>query len=124
METSCFWRFIKDPENPRLVAITAAPPKWYKGRCYPALAPRWKMLMMDETTYRKEYRKMLDRLNPKKVFEDLGADAILLCWEHDGNNCHRRIVAEWLEEKLGVRIEEIPFKAGEKQKKPRQLALF
>ena len=32
------------------------------------------------------------------VAEELGPDAILLCWESFNVRCHRRLVAEWLEE--------------------------
>lgn len=90
----------------RLVSIALFAPWAYQGRRYPALAPRREMLTMDEATYRVEYQKILDNLDPRKVFEDLGEDAILLCWEGSGEFCHRRLVAEWLEEHLGVMVPE------------------
>ena len=43
-----------------------------------------------------------------EVFEDLGEDAILLCWEAPGKFCRGRLVAAWLEEKLGVQVPELP----------------
>jgi hypothetical protein len=110
MVTSCFSRAAKDENiNPlNLVAICLYPPKWYKGRTYPALAPRREMLKMDEATYRVEYQKILDALDPRKVFEDLGPDAILLCWEAPGKFCHRRLVAGWLESHLEKLVPELP----------------
>jgi hypothetical protein len=46
--------------------------------------------------------------DPQKVFEDRGEDTILLCWEAPGKFCRRRLVAAWLEEKLGVQVPELP----------------
>jgi uncharacterized protein (DUF488 family) len=66
------------------------------------------MLKMDEATYRAAYQEILDRLDPRKVFyDDLGEDAILLCWEKPGEFCHRRLVAEWIEAALGVKVPEM-----------------
>jgi len=39
------------------------------------------------------------------VYEELGENAVLLCWEKDGF-CHRHLVADWLQEKLGIEIKE------------------
>ena len=61
------------------------------------LAPRREMLKMDEATYREKYQTILDNLDPWKVYEDLGENSILICWEAPGKFCHRRLVAEWLE---------------------------
>jgi uncharacterized protein (DUF488 family) len=65
------------------------------------------MLKMDEDTYREEYQKILDNLDPRKVYEDLGKNSILICWEAPGKFCHRRLVAEWLEKHLGVTVPEL-----------------
>ena len=110
MQTSNFSRICsqQDGFGSSSVSIALRAPKWYRGRRYPALAPRREMLKMDEATYREEYRKILDKLDPPKVFEDLGKDAILLCWEAPGKFCRRRLVPAWLEEKLGVQVPELP----------------
>jgi len=65
------------------------------------------MMTMDEASYREAYQKILDGLDPQEVFEDLREDAILLCWEAPGKFCHRRLVAEWLEKSLGVKVPEL-----------------
>lgn len=49
---------------------------------------------------------MLDSLDPAKVLQDLGEDAILLCREKAGEFCHRRLVTAWLEESLGIEVPE------------------
>jgi len=115
MFTSYFWRFHLH-HYPCLVSIAWKTPEWFKGRCYPALAPKSKMLKMGEEEYRQKYRAILDRLNPRKVYEDLGQDAVLLCWEQPGEFCHRRLVAAWLEAALGVTVPELPGNYNPHQK--------
>lgn len=62
----------------------------------------------DENFYTKQYHKeVLDKLNPQEVYEELGQDAILICWEGTGKFCHRHIVAEWLSTNLGVEVIEL-----------------
>jgi len=99
-------------EDPRAVSI-ARYPMFFKGRrCY-ALAPSaalfraWKAGAVSNEDYRERfYQETLSRLNPYDVFQDLGVDTILLCWCAPGQFCHRRIVAGWLEEALGIKIPE------------------
>jgi hypothetical protein len=71
MHTSSFWRFHM-MRDPRLVSIALKAPEWFKGRRYPALAPREDMLHMEEEEYLPEYQAILDRLDPRQVYEDLG----------------------------------------------------
>ena len=61
----------------------------------------------------QEYRKQLDALDAKQVAEHLGPNAILLCWESFNVRCHRRLVAEWLEEKLGIVVPELDHERPE-----------
>ena len=52
-----------------------------------------------------ELKPALSKLDPATVYADLGEDAVLLCWEENsGAFCHRRRVAEWLGETLGVLV--------------------
>jgi len=67
----------------------------------------------DPELFNSEYRKQLATLDPRQVAEDLGSDAILLCWESFNVRCHRRRVAEWLEEKLGIVVPELGHERGE-----------
>lgn len=73
----------------------------------PLAPPRWLLNAKDPELFDREYRKQLDALGAKQVAEDLGPDAILLCWESFNVRCHRRLVAEWLEEKLGIIVPEL-----------------
>jgi hypothetical protein len=45
-------------------------------------------------------------LDPRELYEALGEEAVLLCWEKPGEGCHRRLVAEWFEASLGVVVPE------------------
>jgi uncharacterized protein (DUF488 family) len=105
LETS---NFAKSSKDPNAVAISQGIPKWYTGRRYLALAPSWALVKVeDEALYRRLYHEqVLSKLDPLAVFDELGPDAVLLCWEAPGKFCHRRVVAEWFEEALGVTVNE------------------
>lgn len=97
---------------PNLVSISQGVPKGIPCRVYKALAPTWEMIKRyhkdrDEQAYIKEYAKILAKLDPHKVYEDLGGDAILLCYEKPGEFCHRHLVADWLSKELGLNIVEL-----------------
>jgi hypothetical protein len=109
MKTSYYYKKAKDPNA---VSIAAKAPTWFKGREYKKLAPKYWFFQKykkdgDEDFYTEQYYKqVLDKLNPKEVYEELGKDAVLLCWEASDKFCHRHIVAEWLSYRLGVKVEE------------------
>jgi len=73
----------------------------------PLAPPRSLLNAKDPELFDREYRKQLEALDAKQVAVDLGPDAILLCWESFNVRCHRRLVAEWLEEKLGITVPEL-----------------
>ena len=85
-------------------------------RRYPALAPTREMMRMTEAQYRDIYfRDIVGPLDVQVVWDELhqlaaGAEPVLLCWEKPpfsaANWCHRRIVAEWFADQLGVDIAE------------------
>ena len=102
---------IRDPEA---VAVSLGVPKFYRGKRYMPLAPpRWLLKTKDPELFDLEYRKQLDSLNAKQVVEDLGPNAIILCWESFNVRCHRRLVAEWLEERLGIIVPELEHERAE-----------
>ncbi len=104
------------------VAISQGVPEWYKGRVYKVLAPPWWLVKeKDFEKYKREYWKILSRLDPEDVYRELGEDAVLLCWEKDPTNCHRRIVAEWFKETLGI---DVPELGTESEEKFEQISLF
>lgn len=80
------------------------------------LAPTSDMLKIENAAeYESVYReRILAKLDPKKVYSDLGENAVLLCYEkwddiRTGKKfCHRRIIADWLEESIeGTEVKEL-----------------
>lgn len=107
MKTS---NFAKCAGNPTAVSISQGVPKWFRGRQYKKLAPSWAMVRLkDEAEYVRQYKALLAKLDPREVVMELGMDAILLCWEKPGEFCHRRLVAEWLQEHLNIEVPEVGF---------------
>jgi hypothetical protein len=45
-------------------------------------------------------------VKPDEVVDEVGNDAILLCWCPPQTKCHRRLVADWIETELGLYIPE------------------
>jgi uncharacterized protein (DUF488 family) len=101
--------FIKAGHDENAVAISRGVPKWYKGRRYMKLAPSWNLIKEPNAKVytRRYYEEVLDKLDPRVVVEEIGENAILLCWEWDQEFCHRHIVADWLRDKLGIIIDEV-----------------
>jgi hypothetical protein len=69
--------------------------------------------------YKNIYQKQLDCLDAEKVYEwilsetfiiDAPCEPILLCYESsktlDAKPCHRRLVAAWFEQELGIDVPE------------------
>ena len=106
-------------KDPKAVGISRGKPWWFRGRSYDALAPTQEMLAQwradfaaakeDEAhaAFDAAYGAQLAQLNPAQVAHDLGDGAIMLCWESFNIRCHRRLVAEWLEQALGIEIPEV-----------------
>ena len=113
--TGYFGAIKKYPLNLRFISI-ARFCRFWQGEKYPDLAPPPELLKIkDCETYAVLYHeRVLDRLDPQKVYADLGDTAVLLCYEkwadvQSGKAfCHRRLVAEWLEENIdGLRVNEL-----------------
>lgn len=87
--------------------------RYWSGRTYAPLMPTWDIINIeDPEEYERVYReKILDKLDPLQVYNDLGEDAILLCHEsaakiESGEQfCHRTMVARWLEEQLWLQYD-------------------
>ena len=108
MKTSNFKTYKGD----KGVAICIYPPiDWMDAR-YPALEPdrqtffAKKADQITEEQYEQQYReRVLSKLDPQKIYDTLKGQ-VLLCWENPGEFCHRRIVAKWIEENLGIEVPE------------------
>lgn len=110
------------------VAICIYPPLDWQGEQFPSLAPDRQTFFakkaneIDEKEYEKQYReRVLSKLNPDKIY-DMFSNKVLLCWEPPGEFCHRRIVADWLMEELGIEVPE--WKLGDDDPKDNVKPLF
>ena len=119
MQTSSFFTYKGDAG----ISIAIYSPPEFDGPEFPALAPPRQLLyakkagQVDEKGYVEWYkREVLENLDPHKIYNML-RDNVLLCWEPPGKFCHRRIVAEWIEENVGVRVPEWSPKTGEAKSK-------
>lgn len=114
MKTGCF----KTYAGPGRICIARYAPRGTPPgfRIHSALAPRADMLKMSRERYVPIYRSILAALDPQEQWDILHDKAgdhepVLLCWEKPPFNarnwCHRRLVAEWFGETLGVTVPEI-----------------
>jgi len=108
MKTSCFKYYTGDMG----VAICIYPPIDWTGLRFPALEPQRssfyaiKKYQITKEEYEKQYREnVLAHLDPHFIYKIFERN-VLLCWEEPMEFCHRRIVAAWLEENLGIEVPE------------------
>lgn len=99
------------------ISIAGKAPSFYHGIEYKKLAPkyeffiRWKRGEINNFEYVEQFNKfVLSTLNQNQVASELyelsgGKDLILLCYEKQGDFCHRHQVADWLEEAY-IRVDE------------------
>jgi hypothetical protein len=96
--------------NPDAVSIARYTP-WWKGLRYLALAPSADLLKrykagLPWSDYCQEFNAYLATLDARKVWNELH-DKILCCYEKPGQNCHRHLVARWLEDAIGIEVKEL-----------------
>ena len=91
----------------------------FKGKAIPELAPKrafWDQYTRDigkipqelNTKFyiREYYRQVLLKANILELLKD-ETDPILLCYEKEGEFCHRHILAEYIELTYGVEVRDI-----------------
>jgi hypothetical protein len=108
MQTSYFAKY----KGVNGISISLSSPYWFKGKRYRRLAPPWELLKKykidgDKEYYIKTYtEQVLSRLDAKQTYNDLGSNAVLLCWEKPEDFCHRHLVAKWFKNELGIEVPE------------------
>ena len=98
------------------IGICCYPPKWFKGPNLRVIAPSPDILEKCKSShaeYEKRYRtEVLSLLKDANIllerisFISGGKDAALCCYEKPSDFCHRHILAKWLEEHTGIKVEE------------------
>ena len=107
--------YAKSGDHPLAVAVSLNSPDFYKGRSFPALFPTWDLIMQHKNgkstdeQYTEQYKQLLsDRdVTPESIYNELPDGAVLLCYEKSGDFCHRRILAEMIEESYNIEMLEI-----------------
>jgi hypothetical protein len=122
--TSCFSRLKLLPVSVEAVAVSRGVPVWYQGRRELRLAPERSMLRVPEAEFDRYYSALLAKLDPRQVFDALGDNAVLLCWEPPGKPCHRLDVARWFHQHLGIVVREWHPKPPDDLEQPAQMPLF
>lgn len=121
MKTTYFWKAGHEPEpNTTYVRISQQPMTGIPMPYAPALIPNWDIIRAAHAAgyneasylqYRDAYFAQLDKLDPQKIYNEL-KDCTLVCFESSkdlatGDKfCHRRMVAGWIEETLGIVVSE------------------
>lgn len=106
------------------ISIARYNPKWFEGISCTELAPkkttlwRYKEGKIDEEQYTKEYLESLNTLNLQRIDKSfifqhvekarsLGLNGIIyLCYEKNGDFCHRHIFADYVNSKNKLNIKE------------------
>jgi hypothetical protein len=111
--------FAKLPADGTPVGISRGVPRGKAGyRRLRELEPGPWFKSVAPERYLALYREILDRLDPNETRDRLigyGDTPVMLCWEgesdcHAGRAwCHRHLVAQWLEDRLGVEVHEVGY---------------
>jgi hypothetical protein len=111
--------FARLPANGAPVGISRGVPRGRVGyRRMRELEPGPWFKSVSPARYLTLYREILDRLDPRNIRDRLlgyGDLSVMLCWEtasdcHHGTKwCHRHLVAQWLEDRLGIEVREVGY---------------
>ena len=111
--------FAKLPANATSVGISRSAPRGRAGHHHlRELQPGPWFKSVAPERYLTLYGEILARLDPAEVRDRLfgfGDTPILLCWEKaydcDAGKiwCHRHVAARWLEDSLGIEVQEVGF---------------
>lgn len=123
MFTSNFYQYF----GPGRISIARGAPRGMSGfKVYRKLNPgswfRDAEFYNDEALFRAKYfNEVLKPLNPQQIWNELqslvsgqGHPPVLLCHENihkPGQWCHRRMVADWFENELGILVPEKPVQS-------------
>ena len=115
--STCSYRLWR-PDLGIPVRTSVGPPRSFPDVLveWPTVYPPWPLVRgkLDQATYRRRYRHQLHRLTPKvlaelqELREGYCAPLVLLCHcDLARGFCHRRMLAEWISQKLDLGVAEI-----------------
>ena len=97
------------------VNIAQYQPYWFRGESIKELAPSPSLFreskdkMITEREFNLRYFKQISKLNKEEILDKInkiGEDVALLCYEKNIDECHRKIVGEWLGAKEWLQSED------------------
>lgn len=114
--TTSYFGNIRNVQNP--LSIAGKAPDWYNGPQFKHLAPKYDFYkkykdgVINELGYTQEYYdRVLDAYTPESLVRTLmykfGNEITLLCYEKPGEFCHRRLVANFLQNGTGLVVPEL-----------------
>lgn len=116
--------YAKAGTHPNAYAISCKVPTYIPNlKTFPALAPKWEFVLdqIKGTTtwedYTARYMHLITterKLNAQQIVDVLPDGAILLCYERSSemHECHRRLVAKWIESETGIVVPELDWGGG------------
>lgn len=111
--TSYYANLKNLPPSMARVRISIGSPRWMPAGTIThtelRLAPTRDMLKLTAAEYDEKFAAILAKLDPQEIYNSLPDECALLCFEKPNECCHRRWVAEWLEEGLGIEVCEWGF---------------
>ena len=118
MKTGCFNQANDGQTNGYISISLYASKNDFVNYEYKSLVPNWKLFenlnkkKITEVQFVNIFKNQLFSLNANTVYEDLkslvaGFEPIIMTSVSKKKFCHRHIVAEWLENELGIVIEEL-----------------
>jgi len=87
------------------VSIARSSPRWFKGDSIIEFAPPYYMIHYSEQKYIPEFQTQVLLKTAKAGLKKLKDGMVLLCYEKQGDFCHRHLIAEWLRSQ-GIEAEE------------------
>jgi hypothetical protein len=127
--TTCYGRAKQLPENLVQVQTSRSAPQWWQAKMKAMVwefAPIDKIFAMAKTKigdWRLAYRNQIEALDGKgrlkEIIDELPEGAVLLCWEGDHCECHRKVLAEIITEKGYAEVSEFILPPSEHESKRR-----
>jgi hypothetical protein len=103
--------FNKAGTHPQAIAVCKTPPPEYTGRHLPILAPPVyleEMLDIDDDEYVRVYLQVvLANINPVDLVQMFTDGSVLLCFDHGKRICHRHIIAQYITQHTGIKVNEL-----------------
>jgi hypothetical protein len=102
--------------SPNAIAISHVIPEYYGGATLSKVAPSSEILNKFRNDwfdnkpfdYKEAYLNLLQErgITAQGLIDEIPDGSVLLCYEPAGEFCHRRILAEWIEQETGMEIPE------------------